>query len=107
MVATVDSPSQVNAVTMPNADSLDALDLPHTWSTRIRKTVKDNKLEWELIMETANSYQELKKDLRGRGYRNVPSNFNASIPMQKMMPRRPKANTKNLPQQKTMLRKKR
>ncbi len=107
MVATLDSPKEVSPVTMNHADDLDILNLPATWTNDIKKIVHSHRLEWALVIETANSYEDLKKTLRGRGYRNVPGTFNTVLGMQKMMPRRPLADVKRLPQQKVMLRKKR
>lgn len=53
------------------------LGLPRDLEKNIEKIVQDNKMDWELWLATVNSYDELKKLLRKRGYSRIPTN---SIP---------------------------
>jgi len=48
------------------------LNLPRNMEGEVGRIVHDNRMYWEPWLESAASYEALKKSLRGRGYR-VPS----------------------------------
>jgi lysylphosphatidylglycerol synthetase-like protein (DUF2156 family) len=58
---------------------------------------------YELWVESASSYQELKERLKERGYSNLPMGFS---PMLNLGGNPPKANTSSCEVRKTMIRRK-
>jgi hypothetical protein len=53
-------------------ESIDSLNLPVAWNDQVKKIVYDNRMLWELWIESADSYELLKKSLTTRGYSNLP-----------------------------------
>lgn len=53
-------------------ENIDLFNLPTTWSEEIKQIVYDNRMLWELWIESADSYDLLKKSLSNRGYKNLP-----------------------------------
>lgn len=86
------------------------LKLPAKFQSRIQKYVHEHRMHWELWLESADSYAELKERLKSRGYQNVPFYSGPIIEPDK---EKVVANLKDVktyivpdrPQKKTMLRK--
>lgn len=53
--------------------NIDDLQLPVSLATHIKKTVYDNRFQWEVWIESAPSFIELNKRLKKRGYQNLVS----------------------------------
>ncbi len=49
----------------------------------IKNTIFENRIDWDVYLESANNYEELKNKLRSRGYKNVPA-YNAVTQNQKI-----------------------
>jgi hypothetical protein len=52
-------------------ENIAILNLPSELENKIKKIVEQNKMSWELWVETANSYELLKESLRKRGYTDI------------------------------------
>lgn len=76
------------------------LRLPYGISQKIEKIVKENKMLWELWMESADNFSDLRESLKKRGYTELPVvNQPLIIPTASI-----EINSGLLPQNKTMLR---
>jgi hypothetical protein len=64
---------QGDSVDRTRIHNIDELHLPISLSNAIKKTVYDNRFQWELWIESAESFHVLKEKLTKRGYKNVPS----------------------------------
>ncbi len=53
------------------------LNLPQNMEGEVGRIIYDNRMYWEAWLESADSYEELKKAARNRGYRGVPSHSNS------------------------------
>jgi hypothetical protein len=53
-------------------EDLRDLHLPSLMENAISKTIHENRFLWEVWMEGAERFDELKKRLEKRGYRNIP-----------------------------------
>jgi len=79
---------------------------------KINKYFYDNRMYWDLFLETAISFKELKKSLKNRGYKDLPSfggvmfNEQADVVVNKLInkPKLAIKSSKDL-NQKTMIRK--
>ena len=85
--------------------NLKDLNLPQAWESRVEGIIHENRMLWEPWVETAESYQALKKAMLSRGYTALPSHsmpvirgINASDEVQPN-------NTDNFQPSKTMIRK--
>lgn len=52
---------------------LKSLNLTPTWEFQIQKLIEDHKMLYEPIIESANSYAELRQGLKDRGFTNLPT----------------------------------
>ena len=52
--------------------NLDELDISASIKKEMQKEVKDNRMLWQLWIEGASSFAELRGELLKRGYKNVP-----------------------------------
>lgn len=53
-------------------ENLTSLDLPPTWHSALKEVVDQERMHYELWIESADDMTELQKRLRGRGYKNLP-----------------------------------
>ena len=60
-------------------EKLTSLGLSAAWEKQISNVVYENRMMWELWVETAKDWETLKKALRKRGYRNVPNHSGPMI----------------------------
>ena len=60
---------KVNATRL---DNLDVLRLPMTWKEELKKIIHLNRMYYEPWIESANSFKDLKSNLKKRGYSNLP-----------------------------------
>lgn len=83
-------------------NDLQSLNLKQKHYNDLNKIVNDNKIQWEIWIESAKDYSVLRQSLNKRGYRNTPM---SDLP--EILSNMP-TNTSviaNLPNQKTMMRK--
>jgi len=93
-----------------------SLSLPAHLQTRISKTKHDERMLWELWIEGAESFEDLKQSLKDRGYSNIPVHSSPKHESQETTTRKkgeikkaspmPKTKILNKSSVKTMLRKK-
>lgn len=57
-------------------NDISSLKLPQLWHRKIEKIVYDNRMEYEVYMESAEGYNALRKSLTSRNYKNVPNMSN-------------------------------
>ena len=100
IVTVLQGPETVNA----DLESLEDLNLPPTWQHKIQQIIHDNRMLYHPRIESASNYQELKKSLEYRGFKNVPNGVAPILNMAGYI-RAPIANTSSCKVQKTMLRK--
>lgn len=84
-------------------DNLDVLNLPITWQSQINQIVYDNRMLWELWIEAADTYEDLRTALKMRGYNNIPVSGQPELKASNMQ--KPEVNLSSLPKKTTMLRK--
>lgn len=84
-------------------DNIDQFNLPDDWTTKIKQITYDNRMLWELWIESFDSYNDLKAALNARNYSNIPMSPQPEISASRI--KMPTANLKNIPVRKTMLRK--
>lgn len=53
-------------------EDISRLGLSPQVSAKVAKEAYDNRMEYELFVESAESFEDLKSSLRGRGYSNLP-----------------------------------
>lgn len=56
-----------------------SLQLPEMKEREITQIAYENRMHWEVWMESAESYQELRENLAKRGYTNLPLSSGPSI----------------------------
>ena len=69
---------QSEAELVTRVPNIKSLNLPAKLEKQIEKIAYDNRMEWELWIETVDSYESLKKNLYKRGYSDLSTN---PIPM--------------------------
>jgi len=84
-------------------DEIDTLNLPVNWTSQIKQIAFDNRMLWELWIESADSYDALRKGLKYRGYTNLPMSEQPEFTASNYGT--PVVNVSNLPQKTIMLRK--
>lgn len=63
-----------------NEQDLTLLGMDQRTSSEIVASLRANRMEYELFMETAESFDKLRSSLAGRGYSKIPSNqFSKSL----------------------------
>lgn len=55
-------------------DDLKVFNLPPSWYSRIKTQIDDDLLYWEPWIQTAFNFDELKSNLKKRGYSEIPAN---------------------------------
>lgn len=73
--------------------------LPQSVRNQIEKKVTENKLLWELWIESADNFDDLRTALRNRGYKQIPTSGTPIFNSYQIV-----INNKFLPQTKSMLR---
>lgn len=84
-------------------ENIDHLNLPADWSTKIKQTVHDNRMLWELWIESFDDYEQLKAALLGRGFSNIP--MSPQPEMRISMKEVPNLNLSRIATAKTMIKK--
>jgi len=84
-------------------ENIDQLTLPTDWSNKIKQTTFDNRMLWELWIESFDSYEQLKAALTNRGYSNIPMSPQPELRVSRM--EFPVLNMATIPSGKTMLKK--
>lgn len=55
-------------------NDLKVFNLPSSWYGKVKSYIDDNLLYWEPWMQTAVTYEDLKANLKNRGYSDLPGN---------------------------------
>lgn len=55
--------------------------LPQLWERQIIQIVHENRMLYELQIETANDYEQLKQNLKDRGFTDIPMGANFLLRM--------------------------
>ena len=84
-------------------ENLDSIGLPPDWSIKIKQTVYDNRMLWELWVESCDDYEKLRAALTSRGYSNVPASTQPEMRISRMEV--PILNMNSIPKAKTMMKK--
>ena len=71
MVAVVQGPKTVSRI-----DDVRQLQLKPEWESVLGKIMYDNRIDWELWVEHAESYKDLRRKLSMRGITGIPPSFN-------------------------------
>lgn len=86
--------------------NLDDLDISASLKREMQKEIKNNRMLWQLWIEGASSFAELREGLLKRGYKNIPmfgdGKYFERVPMNKVAH---KPSLSNLKSPKTMQRK--
>jgi hypothetical protein len=61
-----------NEISLVRNPDLNSMSLPAVMANEIKREVHDNRMLWELWAESVESYEVLKKNLKNRGYSNMP-----------------------------------
>jgi hypothetical protein len=61
-------------------EDVKSLHLPDSLEIGLIKTIFDNRLEWEVWIESAKNFGELKDRLNKRGYKHIPMHTNSIYP---------------------------
>ena len=77
------------------------LALPPSWEGRISDTIEQNKIYWEPWVQTSDTFNDLKLNLKARGYSNIPVNGHPMI----LVTPQVVVNINNFPKQKSMVQK--
>lgn len=84
---------------------LSSLKLPQLWERKIAQIIHDNHMAYEPWVESADSFEELKKNLKERGFTDLPMGGTPLLDMAAYV-KAPVADTGSIPERKTMIRKK-
>ena len=87
---------EINPIVLSN---IKILSLPPSWEGKIADMIEQNKIYWEPWVQTANSFDDLRLNLKARGYSNIPAN---GYPMILVTPQ-VIVNINNFPKQKNMV----
>lgn len=82
-------------------DDIKRLTLPISWESKIFEYIEQNKIQWEPWVQTSESFDDIKKNLKIRGYSDIPSNGQPMMPITPLLV----VNINNFPKQKNMIRK--
>lgn len=83
--------------------NLTDLNLPQVWEREINKIIYNNRMLFELRIESASDYNELKERLIHKGYTNIPQGQNQMLNLGNG--KKPIANVSSCKVQQTMIRK--
>jgi hypothetical protein len=78
--------------------------LPTTWHVELNQQIYDSRMLWEPWVESAETFVDLRKSLKSRGYSGIPVSGRPSYAGTKMIIS-PVVNTSHLPKKKVMLKK--
>ena len=84
-------------------ESLDKIGLPEDWHTKIKQVSHDNRMLWELWVESFERFEDLRAALHERGYSNIP--MSPQPELSASMREVPNFNLQSIPNRKTMLQK--
>jgi len=101
VVAILNAPQKVNPTKM---ESPKVLGLPQDLESEMEAIIHKNRMMWEVWAESASSYQEFRKAVASRGYKQIPMSPASIMNLKKIM-EAPSIKTDKLPHQKTMIRK--
>jgi len=90
---------EINPIPLAN---IKLLSLPPSWEGKIADIIEQNKIYWEPWVQTASTFDDLKFNLKIRGYSNVPVNGSPMI----LITPQVLVNVNNFPKQKNMVQKK-
>lgn len=83
-------------------ENVSQLGLPSSWEVKINEYIESQgKIYWDVYIQTAKTFDDLKSNLKKRGYSDIPINGN---PMILILPQF-LINVNLFPKQKTMIRK--
>lgn len=85
-------------------DDIFQLKLPQVWERRIAAIVHENRMHYNLMVESAITWDALRETLKERGYKNVPSGISPLLQM-KAYVKAPVANTEACKSVKIMIQK--
>lgn len=71
MVAVVQGPKTVSRI-----DDVKQLQLNPEWEVKLSKIMHENRIDWELWVEYATDYQDLRRKMNARGITGIPPSFN-------------------------------
>jgi hypothetical protein len=84
-------------------DDLDSFQLPVGWKEQLNQIIFDSRMLWEPWIESADSFDSFRSNLKIRGYLNVPVSPQSELVS--AVSQTPTLNVSNLPNKTTMLRK--
>lgn len=85
-------------------EDLSQLGLPENWLAKINNIAHENRMLWELWIESFDNFEELRAALYTRGYSNIPMSPQPEITLFKT--NMPNLNLSSFSSRKTMLQKK-
>lgn len=88
---------QIPRVSILNVDNLG---LPNLWRDEINQIIENNKLLWEFWLHQADTFIDLRENLKTRGYTNIPPS--ATPEYKRNLISTYEINTNRLPKQKIM-----
>lgn len=80
-----------------------SLQLPPTWYNQFNQTIYDNRMLWEPWIQSVDTFENFRAELKKRGYSNIPTSSQPEFTMSTIQSMT--ANVSYLPNQKTMIRK--
>ena len=84
-------------------DDINGLGLPSSWTSQLSNIVYENRMLWELWLESADSWDSLRSTLKTRGYTNVP--IKGTPEYEPAITSTPAVNLNSLPKKSLMIRK--
>tara|TARA_Y100000296_G_C5044094_1_gene191370 strand:+ start:66 stop:386 length:321 start_codon:yes stop_codon:yes gene_type:complete len=97
MVAVVQGPKTVSRI-----DDVRQLQLSQNWESKVGKVMYDNRMDWELWVEHAESYKDLRRKLNLRGITGIPLSFNFLLDEMASYTNPENVNAKNVSKTKVM-----
>jgi hypothetical protein len=82
-------------------DDIKRLTLPLSWESKILEYIQQNRIDWEPWVQTEEEFDDLKKNLKARGYSDIPSNGQPMISVTPQLV----VNINNFPKEKSMIKK--
>lgn len=99
MVAVVQGPKTVTRV-----DDIRQLRLNPEWESKLGKITHDHRMEWELWVEHAENYKDLRRKLNLKGITGIPASFNFLLKDMSSYKNPESVNIKNISKTRTMTR---
>lgn len=84
-------------------DDLNLFQLPSGWANQLEQIIFDSRMLWEPWIESSSTFDELRSNLKIRGYLNIP--VSAQPEFASAASQIPTINVSHLPKKTTMLRK--